>query len=107
MASVSIDPHHLWCDWSSFSMPGPTEPVGLVRRTVFQGAPVWSSKEAQPCAPARCWASCFLPRKDGARKGHMVAASIWRDREGQGRTNHLVRKETRRELKKQQGIGPK
>ena len=28
-----------------------------------------TGKEAQPCAPARCWAPCFLPRKEGARKG--------------------------------------
>src|SRR5262249_51105247 len=28
-----------------------------------------TGKEAQPCAPARCWAYCFLPRKEGARKG--------------------------------------
>jgi hypothetical protein len=64
-----------------------------------------NGKEAQPCAPARCWAYCFLPRKEGARKGHVVVASIWRDHEGQGKTNHLVSKETRRGFKKQQGIG--
>jgi hypothetical protein len=31
----------------------------------------------------------------------VVAASIWRDHEGQGKTNHLVGKEIRREFKKQ------
>jgi hypothetical protein len=66
-----------------------------------------TGKEAQPCAPARCWAYCFLPRKEGARKGHVVAASIRRDHEGQGKTNHLVGKETRCKFKKQQGIGSK
>jgi hypothetical protein len=66
-----------------------------------------TGKEAQPCAPARCWAYCFLPRKEGARKGHVVAASIRRDDEGQGKTNRLVGKETRREFKKHQGIGSK
>ena len=95
-----------------------------------------TGKEAQPCAPARCRASCFLPRKEGARKGlcgncvkpsakavhaapaqapirwrarkgRVVAASIRRDHERQGKTNHLVGKETRREFKKQQGIGSK
>ena len=89
-----------------------------------------TGKEAQRCAPARCWAYCFLPRKEGARKGlcgscvqpsvkavpaapaqapirwrarkgRVVAASIWRDHEGQGKTNHLVGKEIRREFKKQ------
>jgi hypothetical protein len=37
----------------------------------------------------------------------VVAASVRRDHEGQGKTNHLVSKETRREFKKQQGIGSK
>jgi hypothetical protein len=37
----------------------------------------------------------------------VVAASIRRDREGQGQTNHLVGQETRREFKKQQGVGSK
>ena len=63
-----------------------------------------TGKEAQPCAPARCWAYCFLPRKEGARKGHVVVASIWRDHEGQGKTNHLVGNETCREFERQQGI---
>ena len=66
-----------------------------------------TGKEAQPCAPARCWAYCFLARKEGTRKGHEVAASIRRDHEGQGKTHHLVAMETRRECKKQQGIGSK
>jgi hypothetical protein len=56
-------------------------------------------------APARCWAYCSLARKEGARKGHVVAASIRRDHEGQGRTHHLLAKETHRAYKKQQGIG--
>jgi hypothetical protein len=47
-----------------------------------------TGKEAQPCAPARRWACCFLPRKEGGQ-------------EGQGKTNYLVGKETRREFKKQ------
>jgi hypothetical protein len=88
-----------------------------------------TGKEAQPCAPARCWAYYFLRRKEGARKGprgscvqpsvkavhaapaqapirwcarkvHVVAASIRRDHEGPGKTNRLVGKETRREFKK-------
>ena len=42
-----------------------------------------------------------------AEIGHGVAASIRRDHEGQGKTNHLAGKETRREFKKQQGIGSK
>jgi hypothetical protein len=37
----------------------------------------------------------------------VVAASIRRDHEGQGKTKHLVGMETRREFKKQQGIGSK
>jgi len=37
----------------------------------------------------------------------MVAASIRRDHEGQGKTNHLVGKETRRVYKNQTGIGSK
>jgi hypothetical protein len=52
-----------------------------------------TGKEAQPCAPARCWAYCFCP----ARRGQ----------ERQGKTNHLVGKEARREFKKRQGIGSK
>ena len=88
-----------------------------------------TGKEAQPCAPAPCWAYCFLPRKERARKGlcgscvqpsvkavhadpaqtpirwrsrkgHATAASIRRDHEGQGRTNYLVGKQTRRKFKK-------
>jgi hypothetical protein len=37
----------------------------------------------------------------------VVAASIRRDREGQGKTNHLVGKENRRAFKKQHGLGSK
>jgi hypothetical protein len=66
-----------------------------------------TGKEAQPCAPARCWAYCFLAPKEGAREGHEVAASIPRDHQGQGKTHHLLAKETHRAYKKQQGIGSK
>jgi hypothetical protein len=36
----------------------------------------------------------------------MLMTSVRRDHEGQGKTNHLVGKETRREFKKQEGVGP-
>jgi hypothetical protein len=41
------------------------------------------------------------------RKGHALAASYRRDHKGQGKTNHVVGKETRREFKKQRGIRSK
>ena len=43
----------------------PIEEVDGGAVTVQQKA----GKEAQPCAPARCWAYCFLNRKEGARQG--------------------------------------
>jgi hypothetical protein len=43
----------------------PIEEVDGGAVTVQQKA----GKEAQPCAPARCWAYCFLHRKEGGREG--------------------------------------
>jgi hypothetical protein len=45
-----------------------------------------TGKEAQPCAPARCWASCVLPRKEGSQEGPVreLRATV---REGSSRSS--------------------
>jgi CheY-like chemotaxis protein len=61
----------------------------------------------QPSVKAVHAAPAPAPIRWSTRKGHVVALSIRRDHEGQGKTNHLVGKETCREFKKPQGIGSK
>ena len=63
------------------------------------GSCVQPSVKAVHAAPAQA------PIRWRARKGPVVAASIRRDPEGQGQTNHLVGQETRREFKSRRGSG--